>query len=60
LKKIIIIVLKSEMSQFFWDNIFLQMAQLRYDGGSNNLYNKYFIFKYTVTWGTWGVVDDLL
>jgi len=27
-------VLKSEMDQFFWDNIFLQMTQLLWDRGS--------------------------
>jgi hypothetical protein len=34
-KKVINIVLKSEMDQFFWDNIFLQMAKLLCEGGSN-------------------------
>jgi len=33
-KKIINIVLKSEMGQVFLDNIFLQMAHLLWDGGS--------------------------
>jgi len=35
-KKIIIIVMKSEMSQFFWDNICLQMIRLLWDG--RNIY----------------------
>jgi len=34
-KKVINIVLKSEMDQFLWDNFFLQMAHLLWDGGSN-------------------------
>jgi len=33
-KKIINFVLKSEMSQFFWDNIFMQMTNLLWDRGS--------------------------
>jgi len=35
IEKIIInVVLKSEMGQYFCDNIFLQTAQLLWDGGS--------------------------
>jgi len=34
-KKVINIVLKSEMAQLFWDTFLLKMTQLLWDGGSN-------------------------